>query len=217
MEKILIKLMLAAVVIVFMAPAAHSTVIVYEPFDYVAGDLVGQGGALGLDGNWGDFGEIEDTQVALGSLSHPIYGDLTDSASGNHAEVIHGDVGVDFLPVLADDGQDYWFSFLYQTVDPGAYSWFRFLFPDAGDPVAVLEINGGAPGMYSNMETWATISGAPDEGTVMWVVMKAETSGGHQNEETIYVWIDPDPSVEPEIANAGGSMPYDIERDDITE
>jgi hypothetical protein len=228
MEKVVIKLMLAAVVIVFMTPAAHSELIVYEPFDYIAGDLVGKGGAFGLSTDWVDWGLGEDSQVVLGNLEHPDYEDLVLDASGNHAEII-GDVGFDFLPALEanisggfPDGVSFWFSFLYQTIDVDAIkddTFFNFLFPDTSGGTATvgIEINGGVPAMYTVYDPWVVVSGAPDEGTVMWVVIKAETNASTATTEKTYMWIDPDPSVEPDIENAGGSVEYLIGNRDTTE
>ena len=42
MAKVLMRLMLSAVVLVFMTSAAHSELFFYEPFDYPVGSLIGR-------------------------------------------------------------------------------------------------------------------------------------------------------------------------------
>jgi hypothetical protein len=206
--------MLAACVIIFMTPVAHSELLVYEPFDYPVGELVGNGGAFGLDSGWENWGMIQPAQVGQDSLLHPIYEYELDPM-GNHAVIVEGDVAATFLTSLADDGRDYWVSFLYQRIAPDSYGWFTFLFPDNNnDPTVGIEINGGYPGMY---DPWTTVSGVTDPAAVMWIVIKAETSGSHTSDEMVYMWVDPEPITEPDIAEAGGSLEYTIPKDGTCE
>ena len=216
MAKVLIRLMLAVGVIVFMTSAAHSELIVYEPFDYPVSDLVGNSGAFGIgpDG-WEDWEQTEPAQVVEGSLLHPVYGYELDFI-GNHAEVISGQVVAFFLTSLPDDGRDYWISFLYQTVDSDSYGHFYFLFPDAAEtPALGLEINGGGPAFFSIYDDWAPMGGVEDPSAVLWIVIKAETSGSQSTSEMGYLWVDPVPWAEPDIAEANGDLEYLIKKGDV--
>jgi len=215
-KNILIRLTLAAVVIGFMTSAAHSELFFYEPFDYPVGSLLDNGGAFGLDGVWEDWGEAE-VDVVYDSLLHPIYEYELDFI-GNHAELIQGDAAAFLLTSLEDDGQDYWISFLYQTIDPESYGWFPFLFPATNEtPALGLEINGGGPAFYSDFDPWEPIGGVTDPSAVLWIVIKAETSGSSFSSEMGYMWIDPVPWAEPDIAEANGSLEYDIQKGDVTD
>lgn len=218
MKNILIRLTLSAVIMVFMTSAARSELLVYEPFNYPVSELVGNSGALGIsvDG-WEDWEQTEPAQVVQGSLLHPIYEYELDFI-GNHAEIIKGDVVAFFLTSLADDGQDYWISFLYQTIDPESYGWFRFLFPATNEtPALGLEINGGGPAFYSTFDPWEPVGGVTDPSAVLWIVIKAETSGSSFSTEMGYMWVDPVPWVEPDIAEANGALEYDIQKGDVTD
>ena len=218
MKKILIRLSLAVVIIVFMTSAAYSELLVYEPFNYPVSELVGNSGAFGIEASgWEDWEQTEPAQVVQGSLLHPVYGYDLDFI-GNHAEIVSGEVAAFFLTSLPDDGRDYWISFLYQTVDPASMGRFPFLFPDAsGDPALGIEINGGGPGMYSDFDPWKSVSGVEDSSAVLWIVIKAETSGSLSTSEMGYMWVDPEPWKEPDIAEAGGALEYTIQKSDVTD
>lgn len=218
MEKVLIRLTLAVGVIVFMTPAAHSELLVYEPFDYPVGSLVGNGGAFGLDGVWEDWGQEAPPEVVRGSLVHPTYEYIFD-AVGNQTKIVNGDVGVSLLTPFGDDGRDYWISFLYQRIDPETYAWIKVVFPEGNeDPLVVVELHFGYPALYSpEYGSYVSVSGVTDPSAVMWIVIKAETSGNHNSSEMVYMWVDPDPKNEPDIADAGGSVEYDIPKNRVTD
>jgi hypothetical protein len=216
-KNILIRLTLAVGVIVFMTSAAYSELLVYEPFDYPVGSLINNGGAFGLDGVWEDWG-LAEADVVQGSLVHPEYDYIFD-AVGNQTKIIDGDVGVALSNTFEDDGRDYWVSFLYNRIDSDCRAEIKIIFPEGEEiPLVAIEINGGYPAIYPQEGyPYIVVSGVTDPSAVTWFVIKAETSGSHRTPEMVYMWVNPDPRVEPLIADAGGSVEYDIPKGDVTD
>jgi hypothetical protein len=209
MEKVLIRLMLAVLIMVFITPAAQSEMLVYEPFDYEVGGLDGNSGAFGLIWGWGDWWGDIPSQVVEGSLLHPMY---EIEGIGNHAEIIDGGVGSGFATILADDGEDIWMSFLYQN-GPGSLwgSLTMFFYVEESDRCALgLLLNNGTPGLnslYTGEEETADVF---DPDAVMWIVVKAETSGSSSTTEMAYMWVDPLPDTPPDTLEADVAIEYNI-------
>jgi hypothetical protein len=213
MEKVLIRLMLAVLIMAFFTPAAQSELLVYEPFDYPVGDLEGNICPLGLVwGGWQEWGGVETipAQVVEGSLLHPIY---EIDGLGNHLEIINGGVGEGFDTVFYDDGEDIWMSFLYQD-ETSSFGWnacTMFFWDDATETLALdLLLNDGTPGLYSAYADIEQTAIVADPEAVMWVVIKAETSGSSSTTEMAYLWVNPTPDVVPDTAEADVAVEYNI-------
>ena len=210
MEKTLTRLIVAVVITVLITSAAYSELLVYEPFDYNVGDLAGNSGAFGLVWGWDDWWGDIPSKVGEGNLIHPIY---EIDAVGNHAEIIDGGIGEGFATPLYDDGQDIWFGFLYQYVPGSEWGAICLFFYDeqSMDFAALVDLWGGYPGI-STYYTGGEVQRAnvDDPQAVLWIVIKAETSGSPDTTEMIYMWVDPVPESEPVVADADVALEYNI-------
>lgn len=211
MEKVLIRLMLAVLIMVFLTPAVQSELLVYEPFDYPVGGLDGNSGAFGLVWGWGDWWGDIPSQVVEGSLLHPFY---EIEGVGNHAEIVDGGVGEGFATVLSDDGEDIWMSFLYQNSPGGLWAGLTmFFYVEEADRCALgVLFDNGVPGLnslYTDIEQRADAN-MIDPDAVMWIVIKAETSGSSSTTEMAYMWIDPLPDTPPDPLEADAALEYNI-------
>ena len=147
--------------------------------------------------------------VAEGSLIHPIY---EINAVGNHVTVNNGGSGNGFVTPLGDFGQSIWLGFLYQYVPGGVFGEFNMLFWDESTSawaVNILLFDG-----YPSMESYYTgeeqTADVANPEAVMWIVIKAETSGSPDTTEMVYMWVDPVPGSEPDAANADIALEYNI-------
>lgn len=217
MKKMLIRLILVVLITVVVTPAVHSEMLVYEPFDYLVGELAGNpedpydenNTGFGLEKPWTVWGG-EPAMVEEGSLVHPTY-DI--EGTGNHAVVVNGMIGaelaLDVRDYFIDDGKDYWFSFLYQRVNTSAYGEVVLFFPNTKDePEVLIELTGGYPALNSPTGGFSGVDVADPE-AVMWVLIKAETSGD-ASPEMAYMWVDPMPGMEPDPADADAQVEYNI-------
>ena len=211
MEKVLIRLILVALLMVFIAPLAHSELLVYEPFDYEVGDLEGNICPLGLYwGGWQEWGSTIPAQVVEGNLIHPLY---EIEGLGNHVELMNGGSGEGFSTILYDDGEDIWMSFLYQdNLDHESWNQCTMLFynEDVDGTAVDILLNDGTPGLYSLHTDTEQTAIVADPSAVMWVVIKAETSGSSSTTEMVYMWVNPTPEAVPDPAAADVALEYDI-------
>ncbi len=102
---------LAVVAMVGMAlPAAHASLLVYEPFNYTAGsNLNGQTATgLGLTGSW----SAGNATIASGSLSEGNLATSANSLIGGASNVTQVNLT---SPISATAGNPLWVSFLIQT------------------------------------------------------------------------------------------------------
>jgi len=215
-KKLLIRLTLAVLIIVLFTPAAFSELLVYEPFDYPVGDLKDNSGAFGLVWGWGEWWLANEKigppacTVEEDSLIHPDY--PTMEVIGNHATVINGGDGEGLGRPFADDGESYWLGFLYQYVPGGEWGGFEiFTFNDPNAQAAYVDLWGGYPGLTTAFtDGEAQRADVDDPQAVLWVVIKAETSGSPDTTEMIYMWIDPSADLEPDTAAADVGVEYNI-------
>jgi len=172
---------------------------VVESFDYAEGSLGGLGAASdGWAAPWEALasGEID---VVDGVMEFPII-----PSSGNYIEVLDGGtIFRDLVDTWPDDGGVYWLSLLYQRIDgidvDDSYNGFS-LFINAQELLYI-----GKPWGTKNLGLDGTgVENVPSEIDAYeggWLVVKLMMSGDAENDDA-YLWIDPDPSVEPDTANA---------------
>lgn len=213
-------------------PNASAVLLVYEPFDYADGSaILGQDGGQGFTGAWrehqaGSVPAGSFTTVA-GSLSHP---SAALPTAGNSA-ILTGEFGTlqparDFTEISGADGTTTWISYIGQRLgaaqDPATTSPPN-MYP-RGVNVGVFDVdevaNPGraervAIGNSSNASEneWSIIpegsggfragAGAANPFTdVEWAVMRIDHVGDHTVADDFYLWLSPDPSVEPSLGSA---------------
>lgn len=171
---------------------------VVESFDYEEGDLDGMGSnTMGWDESW----------QATSGFVNIMDGNLPPDTQGRHIET-----EADFAPLeiyrfrylketWLDDGNPYWMGFVFQRLDDGTISsWggLSLMMDDTellfmGSPWLQNKIGIDCMGIQLSTEV-------PD--TVMtWMVMKLDMDGTAER-DSIFLWIDPDPSVEPDTKMA---------------
>lgn len=176
---------------------------VEEPFDYPVGSrLIDSGDASGgWDGPWDLFwggAEGVDWSATIGEGSLEAEG---VSTSGNHlqcraltdwAEAGIGRYLADPYPDAP--GAEYWLSFVMQKensdndeswagIDLSTHVWI-------GKPYAVDNYGADAWGEWGITESDVPVT------TLAWLVVKLEMTG-NSNPDTLYMWINPDPSIDP--------------------
>ncbi len=186
-------------------PVEEELTIVNEPFDYDIGALEGNGASgEGWGGSWSISGVSDSIQIAEGLT----YTGL--STSGNSLEIkAQDDSGMEATRELSStwtdvDGKVYWFSALYQVENPSSISdsWQGISFDNGSEQVYIGKLWGvdyigiNDPDPYLNVSSATTW----DNGLV-YLVVKIVMSGD-DNVDTTYMWINSDPSEEPDIANA---------------
>ena len=179
--------------------AVNLPTVIVEPFDYAEGSLGEQGDA---GGGWGGAWEAVtagEIDVTVGVMDFPII-----SATGNYIQVLDGGtIYRDLENTWPDEAGDYWVSFLYQRFDgidvDDSYNGFS-LFMDTqellyiGKPWGTKNLGLDGTGVENN-------PGEVDAYNGGWLVVKLVMSGDAENDDA-YLWVNPDPSVEPDTANA---------------
>jgi hypothetical protein len=200
-------LMIFALLLWFTVPVAFAELpqVVKESFNYAEGTLGGLGDdAVGWGGPWEEL-STGYAEVVAEPLPFTII-----PATGNVLQVFEG--GTTFRNLSEtwpDDGSTYWYSQLYQRFDgidvDASYNGLS-LFMDAsellyiGKPWATK--NMGIEGSGVGMDT-ASVD-AYDGG---WMVVQLIMSGDAENDDA-YLWINPDPAVQPDTANADAHVKW---------
>lgn len=209
-----------------MAGMAPAELLVYEPFDYADGSgLAGQNGGGGFTSAWRDASIAGGTIVA-GSLSGP----AGLPTSGGHAILAATDrdtltIFRDFVEVAGNDGDTTWVSWLGQRqgdaipvpdtqYGDNAYprgvnaGLFNADHPDRAERIAIGNSSNAAANEWSIIPegrgTDRAGTGVPYE-TLVWAVMRIDHHGDITTADDAYLWIDPDPTVEPSIGSADAS------------
>ena len=168
----------------------------------------------------GDAGNLEitaDTMLLSGINGYNAPAAIFARARGNrggNAGQVHltignlevldgGTIFRDLVDTWPDDGGVYWLSLLYQRIDgidvDDSYNGFS-LFINAQELLYI-----GKPWGTKNLGLDGTgVENVPSEIDAYeggWLVVKLMMSGDAENDDA-YLWIDPDPSVEPDTANA---------------
>ncbi len=156
--------------------------IAFEPFDYEDGALDGRDGGSGFAGPWED----EDA-------SHAVSGNRLVGIGG-------GSIFRDFpAGTFVDDGSAYWWSALIEY-DGTSWAWIR----PWGESSLTLYIEGETVGLYGGDTGDAEEGFSFPAGQAVWVVVKLVTDP--DGDDTVYLFLDPDPGSEPKNADAQGSI-----------
>lgn len=221
---------LAGLLVAGVSPFASAQLYVYEPFDYAPGsDILGQNGGVGFTSAWtiqsgaGAPSAQAFTAVA-GSLAAPV--GLT--TSGGHA-ILTGEFGTlqaarSFNNIVGADGTTTWFSFIAQRQGATGGDFPNNPYP-RGVNVGLFDTEATATqggtlrpervgvGNSSNApdDEWSIIpegSGALRVGSgesfadLYWAVLRIDHHGDHTVADDVYLFLNPDPLVEPDPSSA---------------
>lgn len=198
MQKIII-VALFVLITMNLTFAADLPAVIIEPFDYAEGSLGEQGEA---NNGWGGAWEAVtagEIIVTPGSMTFTII-----PSTGSYIEVLDGGtIFRNLADTWPDDGSTYWVSFLYQ----------RFDGIDVDDSYNGLSLFIDTQELLYMGKPWGTKnlgldgSGVENVGSEIdaynggWMVVKLVMSGDAENDDA-FLWINPDPSVEPDTADA---------------
>ena len=247
------SLVIAAALCATVAPL-HAALLVYEPFDYVAGsELTNLNGGEGFAGDWtgrnNSDGAVPATSTAImgSSLAHPTHPGGLPTQGGSL--LING------LSGTAEPAREFsaaaraaissssttWVSFLAQrqgeTTDPNTTNLPNNPYPRGvnvsffrNDLATNSEVVGLGNSSNATDNTWSIIplgGGGNREGSydpaggvqgggsttvgattfpwenLQWAVFRIDHLAGNDN---VYLWLSPDPTVEPSIASANATI-----------
>lgn len=218
----------AALLVVFGVARAQAALTYYEPFDYTVGESVDQQAAWETES--GGAAPANSSRIDSGSLAGPA-GLVT---SGNHA-FLTGEGGTlqlksSFPNIAGNDGDTTWISFLAQRQGAaGTFTnWPNNPYP-RGVNLSIFDSEGTADGMSGNTDERISVgnssNAADDEWSIIvegsgeqrkgngdswanlhWAVLRIDHHGDSTVADDAYLWLDPDPNVEPSIASAYASV-----------
>ena len=176
--------------------------VLRESFEYPEGSLGFQGDSTG---GWGGAWEEVQTGFIYVIAADPGFGEI--DKTGGYIEVIEaGTVYRDLAEVWPDDGSTYWLSMLYMRIDAidvaESYNGFSLYGTHNGSADQELLYIGkpwGARtiGLHGHHEGSGEVGTSVDAYDGGWLVIKLEMSGDEELEKA-YIWINPDPSAEPD-------------------
>ena len=185
---------------VSLTSRAQDLETVIESFDYEEGDLDGMGSdTLGWEEPW----------LATTGFVNVVDGNLAPDTQGRHIETEEGNAGEEIYRFRylkeswPDDGTPYWMGFVFQRLDDGTISsWggLSLMLDDTellfmGSPWQQNKIGIDCMGLQIP-------TGIPDT-VLSWLVMKFDMNGTAER-DSIFLWIDPDPTSEPDTDLADG-------------
>jgi hypothetical protein len=172
--------------------------VVKESFEYEGGTLDAMGDVTdGWAGPW--------TMTAGDVLV--IDGNMDPDTEGKSIETVQATGGtITYFRYLAetwqDNGEPYWVGFMFQRRDDGVLSSWGGLSLFLDDTELLFM---GSPWQANRIGIDCTGFGAfPSEYTDLepaWIVVKCDMNGLADN-DSVYLWVNPDPGQEPDIANA---------------
>lgn len=208
---------------------ARAELLVYEPFDYPVGaNILGQNGGGGFTGAWsgyeGDSANVPagSFTVASGSLAHPT---ATLATTGNSA-VLTGEFGIlqparDFNNIVVGEGDTLWISFIGQRQGTALVPPHGFGENDYPRGVNVVFFNaehvenaervGIGNSSNAELDEWSIIpegssslrlGGGTPFSTLAWAVLRIDFVGDDTVADDFYLWLNPDPAVEPTLESA---------------
>ena len=203
-----IQAILKWVVVMLMATSlGFAQTPVVETFDYPAGELDGLGAAEnGWGGAWEVFeGPVENMFVIDGSLDYAGLNVSGNQLVGFSPQGI-GCRAARFLETTWPDeaGKEYWLSFLMEIDNPGlvSNSWQGVSFWLNYGEVAYFGKNWGNDywGIIGDLGSLNYPSSFSYFDGLAWLVAKVVMSGDGAD-EMAYLWVNPDPSIEPDVAD----------------
>jgi alpha-D-xyloside xylohydrolase len=180
---------------------------VYEPFDYLLGNNLN---GLGISGEgWGSAwtvyeGNTSDITIQT-STDYPGLIIKGNKLTGNLSTASGLRAYRNLSSVWNDDGNNIWISFLMEINNPSsiADSWQGLSLFNGSTERVLIGKNWGKSQLglvgYDASEGVSSISAYNLQQS--WVVVLIKTSG-NTNNESAYMWVNPDPKTEPLIANA---------------
>lgn len=228
-------LMSGGVLIAALAAHASAALIAYEPFDYPVGSILnGQSGGYGYTAPWapylGNAANVPANPASNGIVAGSLAGPAGLPTFGNSA-LLSGEFGTlqisrAFPSISGAAGTTTWFSFIGQRLGATSTNVAGNPYP-RGANVSLFDGDRTGPspnqperiamGNSSNAtaDEWSIItegSGAQRDGsgiawsTLHWGVIKIEHVGDSTVADNAYLFLDPDPNVEPTNAMALASM-----------
>ncbi len=208
---------------------AHAELLVYEPFDYPVGaNILGQNGGGGFTGAWrGHEGDATNVPagsftVASGSLAHPT---ATLATTGNSA-IASGEFGTlqparDFNNIVVGEGDTLWISYIGQRqgtalVPPHEYGdndyprgvnvgVFNSEHPTREERVGIGNSSNAALNEWSIIPEGSSslrLGGGTPFNELAWAVLRIDFVGDDTVADDYYLWLNPDPAVEPTLETA---------------
>jgi hypothetical protein len=173
--------------------------VVKESFEYTEGTLDAQGEATdGWAGPW--IMSAGDVLVIDGNMDPDSEGRSVETVQSPGEELTFYRSLADLWP---DNGEAYWIGFMFQRRDDGVLSsWGGLsLFLDDAELLFM-----GSPGLANRVGIECSGVSAAQNSEVSdlelsWVVVKLAMNGVADN-DSVYLWVNPDPAQEPDIANA---------------
>ncbi len=189
---------------------SQDTALVYEDFELALhnplewSDLSGSGWLSAWERSVGD-----DVVIDTGQITHPGF----STVEGNHHLVAHQQlVGLRFqrsFPLIPDDGRAIWLSCLLDFKDVSH--------PNGVTNIALLRSGNQEIAMGKKFGNEKIGFAMPEAGNyntdidargARWLVMKLQFSGDREAEQA-WLWVDPDPSAEPNPDDADLAAPQD--------
>ncbi len=179
----------------------------YEPFDYAEDEELNTLGEIG--NGWGSSWIVYEGTGAnmtiqapseypgISSLGNRLEGNLTTGEGLRASRLLN--------PRWEDTGDNIWLSFLLKINNPTSLSdsWQGISLFSGSDEKVLIGKDWGKNKLGFNSTGIGTFvsSTSAFSSDQVWMVFKIETSGDASNEDA-YLWINPDPSKEPDVAAA---------------
>lgn len=201
-------------------PAA-AALLSYEPFDYTVGsDVLGQDGGGGWAGAWRVHagGAVPAGSFVTGSGS--LAGPAGLPTQGNHA-ILSGEFGTlqparDYADVVGADGTRLYYSYIGQRLGTpvtaaneyprGANAGlFDSTHPTRAERVGVGNSSNATENVWSIIPEGSgnnRVGSAEPFSNLAWQVLRIDFIGDSATPDNAYLFINPDPSVEPDISAA---------------
>jgi len=209
------KKQLLIIMILFFTVSVAMTQIAVELFDYDLGtDLFSEEGGEGWAGPWEQFWEGDPAGFTIdvaGSVPEGV--DIALTGNRLRGEVLSATgfrIRRELEDPITDDGSDIWISFFLESENAIGNGWqgVSLWTPEAGS-AGELSLFGKnwAPMTYGAVFRGSGVdTDIPVEDNVqVWLVAKIELSGDDSN-DTVYLWVNPDPATEPDVLDAGSTV-----------
>lgn len=223
-KKPLLALTLCAAAAAAFVPRASANLLSYEPFNYTVGaSLDGLNGGYGFTSAWG----AQSGSTLPAGAGTIVAGNLSGPAGlptlGNHV-LLSGVNGTaqfarSFANITGPDGTTTWISFLGQRTGPttadanpyprGVNVGFFDTEATATDGRTERATIGNSSGAAQDAWSFIPRGGSSDivpsttpYSTLAWAVLRIDHIGDATTADNAYLWINPDPTVEPSIASA---------------
>lgn len=195
--------LLVVVFLFFITATSYSAIpdVMRESFDYPEGDLLGQGGTgNGWAGPWSEpaSGSVIVLSGNTGFEGIPQPGGFLEVSES-------GTIWRTLEETWPDDGTTYWISFLYERFDTyevnDSYNGYSLFLGESNELLYIgkpwastmlgMDAHGASGAVFSEIDSYS----------LNWLVVKLAMNGTAANDR-VYLWINPDPAVEPDTTDA---------------